>query len=252
MFIKILILLLAIVYSEAKEPTFQPPFIPKELNESEKSRQSDLLAVSVYKSTFLLPSHPLSLWNQDYLSNTPKIKIALDEYIAEKRGQTLKKISLKGDLKSLHTHLIDLGFVWKEVPLTAGKGRYWKIDGSKTKHKNDTDLVMMQIYVHPDGSMVRIKSRGIPDISGTYPQRNPQILLSVLADISEKTAKDYDTSYENEAFKVTQEGNPVPKSPSPKFGIKIPSYAGFSLAELKKVPSILMGLIHISLADNNS
>lgn len=229
------------------EPTFQPPFVPDHLNEKESFREHTLLAIAVYKSSFLPIDDPLSLWDLSYLERNPKLKQAIDEFTTNKRGQTLKKIDVHTTKDRLHKQLLNLGFVWTEVPLTAGKKRYWTVTGDKTKDKNAKNLVMMQIYVHQDGSMVRIKSLGIPDKSGKYPQRLPQILLGVLLDISPRSPNDYDTSYDNEAFKVTAEGNPVPKSPSPKFGIKIPDYSGFPPSVLKKVPDILMGMVHISL-----
>ncbi len=229
------------------EPTFQTPFVPDHLNERETAREYSLLAIAVYKSSFLPVDDPLSLWDPSHLDGNPKLKQAINEFNAGKRGQSLKKITVHTTKEQLHKQLLNLDFVWSEVPLTAGKKRYWTITGGKTKDKNAKNLVMMQIYVHQDGSMVRIKSLGVPDKSGQYPQRLPQILLGVLLDISPQSPNDFDTSYENEAFKVTVEGNAVPKSPSPKFGIKIPNYQGFSQSVLKKVPDILMGMVHIPL-----
>ncbi len=242
----LILFLLSFCFAKS-EPNFQAPFVPKELNKTETLRNHSLLAIAVYKSSLLPINDPLSLWDSSFLKNNFKLNNALQEFNKGLRGQSLRKINVKVTKEKLHKQLLDLGFIWKEVPLTAGKNRYWTLSGHKTIDKTDPNLVMMQIYVHADGSMVRIKSHGIPDKTGQYPQRFPQILLAVLLDISPKSVQDFDTSYENEGFKVTLEGNAVPKSPSPKFGIKIPDYPGFSKFELKKVPDILMGMVHINV-----
>ena len=100
---------------------------------------------------------------------------------------------------------------------------YWLKDGGITEDINDPNLVLMDIYVHRDGSMIRIKSFGVPDASGVLePRRMPHASKSVLKNLCKGKNCTQDTSFNNEAFKVTDEGFPVPKSSSPQAGLKLP------------------------------
>ncbi|WP_033444555.1 hypothetical protein [Candidatus Odyssella thessalonicensis] len=235
-----------------KLPTFQEPYCPANLNKTEQSNQHYQLAIKVYKASQADPFSPNSLWNHGYLESHPKVKRALTEFLEGKRGQALKAINLTNKTPhSLHQDLIAAGFTWKEVALSAGRAKFWQLDGSKTSDPNSPTGVKMQIYIHKDGSMVRIKSRGIPDDSGHYPQRAPQVIQAVLIEFDpDQCTQDhcpYNTDYFNEAFKVTAEGSAVPKSPSPRFGFKPPVETLPSSRLQKFAGDVLMSLVHTEL-----
>lgn len=62
------------------------------------------------------------------------------------------------------------------------------------------------IYVHPDGGMVKIKPDGDPQ--NPIPRRRiPNAIKCVQLNIGP------DTSFANEAFRVDNKGNPLPKTP---------------------------------------
>lgn len=233
-------------------PTFQEPYCPANLNRTEQRNQHSHLAINVYKASQADPFGPNSLWDQDYLESHPKVKRAIAEFLAGKRAQALKAISLTNKTPHLlHQDLIAAGFTWKEVALSAGRSKFWQLDGSKTSDPNSPTVVKMQIYLHKDGSMVRIKSRGIPDNSGHYPHRAPQVIQAVLTEFDpDQCTQDhcpYNTGYSNEAFKVTAEGHAVPKSPSPRFGFKAPVETIPSSRLQKLAGDVLMSLVHTEL-----
>src|SRR5262249_21967657 len=119
--------------------------------------------------------------------------------------------------EALHEELLAKGFEHQREPLAAGKDPatgqqlYKKMDGTRTTNPNDPDIVPHDIYTHPDGGMVRIKPEGDPG-PGIRPE--PHASKSVLFDSKKGTG------FDNEAFKVTNDGNAVPKSPNKDAGMK--------------------------------
>ena len=116
----------------------------------------------------------------------------------------------------------------------------------------------MDIYAHPDGGLVRVKPEGIP--SSKYPHAVPQATKSVVYNLTSKEeGKTFDTRYPNEAFKVTDDGTPLPKGLSPKTGMRfiidrkeIPKMkeadAQGARDELKGWITTIMNASHIDLA----
>lgn len=209
-------------------PQFQAPICLNKLNEKEKETQKFRLAIDVFKAANRSYTDPEGLWNQQYLQENSEVSQALKEFSNGKRGQSLKNLHPeKKTVQDLHLELVKSGFTWKMVPLLVDQGgdkKYWKLDGAQTTNEKDPDVVMMHIYIHADGGMVRIKASGIPDKTAKYPKRLPHVVMAVLKKIDPSlchgTLCNYDTSYDNEAFKVTREGVAGPKAPTLKYGFR--------------------------------
>lgn len=238
-------------------PDFQAPTCINKHEELPDETQKFRLAIHVYKSTHKNYTEITSLWDQDYLQKNPDIATALHEFAQGKRAQSLKNIHPKGKTaKDLHLDLIKEGFVWKAVPLLVDQGsekKYWKLNGEQTSDVADPQVVKMHIYIHPDGGMVRIKASGIPDKAAKYSKRCPHAVMAVLKSFDftqcEGNACNYDTSYDNEAFKVTSEGMAGPKASSPKYGFKLPIENDLFYTEKLNqfAEDVYMDLVHITL-----
>lgn len=235
---------------------FSEPFCFKSKNIDEAASFEYDLVLNLYQKSFIDPKHSESLWNQNYLTSRPHVLIALKEFLAGKRGMALKNISFYRKTPSeIHDAIIKEGFTWKIVPLRASlkKQTYWMNDGSTTRDPKHPDVVNMYIYIHKDGSIIRMKPKGIPDVRGKHPRRSAHVVKAVLQDLDpnlcQKEVCHYDSSYQNEAFKVTRDHRPVPKAPSPKYGLKLPfdnaSHEGRKLNRIVK--NIVMNLVYENL-----
>lgn len=166
-----------------------------------------------------------TVWNLNALS--PGLKKRLSQYHDAQIGMAARLLSLEGKtFQELDSELIQKGFKKDVVPLKFGKGRYIRKDGTITKNKNDSLIVSHHIYVHEDGSQVRIKPEGIP-LKNALPRHFPHASKSILF-ISTHTLCEFNfqkkckpiahLSYQDEAFKLVLH-YPVPKSPQIQHGI---------------------------------
>ncbi|MBW8309046.1 MAG: hypothetical protein K0M45_05345 [Candidatus Paracaedibacteraceae bacterium] len=238
-------------------PQFQPPFCVDEKSETAKQARKFRLAIETYKATRRKYTDPRGIWDQRYLKENPDIEKSLKEFTAGKRGQSLTHIQLEGKTaQALHEELIQHGFNWKTVPLVVDQGpnkRYWKLNGDKTSNENDPEVVKMHIYTHQDGGMVRIKACGVPDKTAKYPKRSPHVVMAVLKNFDPSQCKrgwcNYDTSYDNEAFKVTREGMAGPKAASDLYGFRRPfkKETPYTQELNRLAEDIYMDLVHTNL-----
>ena len=236
---------------------FQPPFCPKTSNKDENSAQKYTKVIQLYKASFKDPTDPESIWDQGYLKQNPHILEILHDFKQERRAQTLKHVNLEGKtVQELHKELLNLGFFWSKNPLRASfkKQTYWLKNGKTTKDHNHEDIVYTHFYVHADGSLVHLKAAGIPDLRAKNPRRAVHaakaVLLNMDSNLCKKNNCHYDTSYQNEAFKVTNNNQPVPKAPRPKFGLKLPKTTGNFVMDRQKIRVIkntVMNLAHTNL-----
>ncbi len=235
---------------------FQAPFCYKKQNRDENATRKYTTVIRLYKATFKDIFNAESVWDQDYLQDNPHIVEAIRDFQKGKRAQTLKKISLENKTaEELHKELLKLGFVWQKVPLRASfkKRTYWLIGGQTTKNPNHKHVVNLHLYIHEDGSLVRIKAAGVPDVRGKHPRRAAHavkvVLLNVAPDLCKNNECQYDTSYQNEAFKVTNDNQPVPKAPSQKFGLKLPQGTLTTLGKRRTrvIQNVVMNLAHTNL-----
>ena len=234
----------------------QSPFCFKSYNSDERDSENYSKVIDLYLNSLKGVLHPDSVWDQGYLKKHPHVLVAIKDFEKGKLGMALKKVTLKGKTSSqLHKELISFEFHWSEVPLRASlkKRTYWLLDGRTTQDINHPRVVKMIVYVHKDGSLVRMKPRGIPDLRGRHPRRSAQAVKVVLQNIDPRLCKGsvcaYDVSYQNEAFKVSEQNRPLPKAPSPKYGLKLP-YEG-QQKYMKKmnrlVKNVVMDLAHTNL-----
>jgi hypothetical protein len=159
---------------------------------------------------------PYSLWDQETLRDNPKLSEALKEYSEGRRGLSVKNLNLANKTpQAIHHALLDKGFKHSRAPLLVNANDknkdYWRKDGTTTKSKVGKDLVYMDTYYHKDGGLVRVKPQGIPD--PRHPRNQPHAAKSVVYAAN-------DTSWQNEAFKVSNKGYPIPKAPTKEAGLK--------------------------------
>jgi hypothetical protein len=158
------------------------------------------------------------------LHTDTELKKLQDAYLDPKnpKGKSVQDLKVAGKTaEQLHHELEKKGFKLQDPqgrlqdfnPATK-KMEYKLRDGSFT-----TDLEVAKkkgvpqfIYVHEDGGMVRIKPEGTPG----NPQRNePNISKSVLYKVEfDRNGKVIDTSFDNEAIKVGDDGKPTAKQPT--------------------------------------
>jgi hypothetical protein len=201
--------------------------------------------------TAMSKSHtdPDGVWDQKVLNdpNHKQLKDSLDEFAAGDKGKSVKDLDLsKKGGEQLHEELLDKGFKHKREPLTKD------VDGQRefvlsrpgqdgkmtTSDPTDPNIVSQDIYTHADGGMVRVKPEGDPS-SPFRPQ--PHSSKSVLHDPNKGT------DLSNEAFKVTNNGEPVPKSAFGPTGMKPKGDVG-TAGEYKGYSDEIMDAGHADLA----
>ncbi|MFN7710182.1 MAG: hypothetical protein ACK5O7_04415 [Holosporales bacterium] len=169
-----------------------------------------------------------SVWDPEIFKTFPMLLDALTAYEKGQRGQQAKTIKVANrTANEIREDLKKNGFKSQKVPLVAGKGfgriTYWKKDGTRTIDRRDPDIIQMEIYYHDDGSIIRIKEQGVPHRN--HPSKGPHVVKAVMLDLSKKPGKEGepaapDTRARNEAFKLTDDGIPVPRSPGPNGGLR--------------------------------
>ena len=242
--------------STSPQASFQAPFCYKIQNRDESATRQYTTVIRLYKATFKDIFDKDSVWDQSYLQDNPHIVEAIRDFQRGKIAQTLKKINLDGKtVDELHKDLLGLGFVWYTAPLRASfkKHTYWLMGGRTSKDPHHKDVVKSHLYIHKDGSLVRLKSAGVPDIRGKHPRRAAHavkvVLLNIEPNLCKGDACHYDTSYQNEAFKVTNDNQPVPKAPGQKFGLKLPMGELTAVGERRArvIKNVVMNLAHTNL-----
>ena len=254
----ILLISTSLVNAQEGAPQFQPPYCVVKPNHTEAQNEKLRMGLAVFRATLQRFDAEQSVWRRDYLEKHPAIVKALNEFEAGKIGHSLQTISFEGKTaEQLHQELLAKEFRWITKPLSAptqGRRRqYWKVDGKKTTDPRDKNVVLVHLYVHQDGSLIRIKAAGVPDPKGRCPRRAPHDIKSVLLNFNpascEKGVCKYDTTESNEAFKVTEDNRHIPKAPTEAAGFKIPIVGHSSHArKLKQVAGdMLMELSHTPL-----
>lgn len=225
-------------------------FCVEELSKAEEDSFKYNLVIATYQA---ITKNNSSIWDADFIASDKLTADALKEFHLSKRGILARHLKLAGkSADEIHNLLIGKKFSHMKVPLKVrgDDEKYWLKDGSTTQNINDPKLVLMDIYVHKDGSMVRVKPFGVPDLSGLIePRRMPHVSKSVLKKLCQKAECTPDTSFVNEAFKITDEGFPVPKSSSRQGGLKLPYDGSTELGKMynEVIMSTNAALSHINL-----
>ncbi len=177
------------------------------------------------------------VWNQQVLSTNKNLADALGEYSKNKRGLSVRNLRLADKTpEQVYGILLINGFHYNRMALGA---------------------VPQDIYAHPDGGMVRIKPEGFLGKYGTKVRRpQPHVSKSVLLNLKlvcsgQNVPCHMDTSLKNEGFKVTELGEPVPKTPSPEFGLKplhLATKGMIEFAENRGWVDYIMSMAHSNLA----
>lgn len=224
---------------------------------SSGERKADVIhmAEGVRKALAALQEDPFSaasVWDLSLLQRNPALTQKLKSFLEGKVGAYLRTLDTKNTTyQAIREELLQKGFVLTDVPLMAKRvrhkaggrkveiqgGRYILQNGSQTHDRNDPFLAVQEMYVHPDGSLVRIKVQGEP--GGKRPQ--PHIIKAVLFDPAKGTG------YNNEAFKITWNGKAVPKGPNKEFGFKTTPSAQSSEDEVQGWTDAIMQEAHCDL-----
>lgn len=251
-FILLNILIIFNLPAEASSPSF----CIAEPSTNEKDSLIYNVVINTYIASAKDVEDPESIWDKSFIKKDPELALALEEYKTNKRGHMVKKLRVAGlNAKQIHDILLKQGFEHERKPLHIPKNHniYWLKDGTITNDENHKNIVPIDIYIHKDGSMVRVKPFGIPDKQAKVFRREAHISKAVLkilpCDCINRECK-YDTSFQNEAFKVSELGYPLPKRPSLKAGLKLPynnsTYLGRKLNAV--VSTTVSNLGHIRLA----
>lgn len=229
-------------------PTRQPgPYVSK-LQHAPPSPQWQSGAAKAQAGLPKGHTDPTGIWDQATLLDPQyrSLKDTLDAVAAGKKGRSVARIALSGKTsKELHEELLARGFKHKREPLsTYENGRTEYVlskegaDGAlTTPDPRHPDVLPQDLYTHRDGGMVRVKPEGD---TGSRFRPQPHASKSVLIDPKNGTSLD------NEAFKLTSRGHPVPKSPYGSTGIKPKSAIG-TKGEYKGYQDQLMEEAHTDL-----
>lgn len=222
----------------------EPEICFKDLTSSERKRREIEIVLASYDALLKSFDDSKSMWDQDFLKNHADYHKALQEYTKGKRGQKAKTLDLEGlSPEEIHQKLLKEGFFHKRESL------HPKFKDSK-KWTKDKDLlppdrmphgIMMDTYTHKDGSRIRVKPSSIPDYTRRTPLRLPHYSKSVMLDL-----KNLEGGYDQEAFKLTKDGHPVPRAPSVEVGFRY-IYKQDDKFKRRLQADVAMGAVHFLL-----
>jgi len=134
-----------------------------------------------------------------------KLEARLRAFETGLAGSSVRHLDLRNKTAlALDDQLRELGFSHSGRPLPAPGGGYLRQDGTRTDDADDSEVARDDVYTHRDGGMVRMRPDGVP---GDLRWSSPHAIKAVLYDATRPATRD------NEAFKVTNDGYPVPKTP---------------------------------------
>lgn len=176
------------------------------------------IAQGVAAAQHALPKDPwdaASVWDTQTLQAQPQLAKRLREFLQGNYAQSLKSFKISGHTaEELHSLLIQKGFRVQEQkknvsPQPSKKDEAFKHAPRSFSPHAPTSPILQKIYMHEDGGVVRLK------LTGHRLHPEPHGIKCVLKD------PQGGPSYANEAFKVTDEGRPVPKSPKKEDGLRL-------------------------------
>ena len=243
----------------ALAPHLVPPYEPRESActatsplppKSEAMRRGELAAERALQYGY---PDPKSAWDFAAVSSDPELEAALDSFVSIPPGlgssvKTLR-ISEHTNPSALHDELLARGFRAKreplqmreDVPTEGSVKQFIKLDGSSTE--DPEEALVHDIYVHPDGGMVRVKPQGDPQNSARkQPHASKSVLKHRPADASQAS-----TLLSEEAFKVTDDGKPVPKSWSTNCGMHQKASLNMTAGEAKGYRGRILQAAHCDL-----
>ena len=157
-----------------------------------------------------LQRDPSKIWNT---SLTPRTEAAIQSYRMGALGRSVQSLNLMNKaVAEVRQDLLRRGFKLEQSVIRDVR------TGKPVLNPTTGKELPMEIWIHPDGGMVRIKPEGDPT-SRFRPQ--PHLSVSVLYPPGASGH-----NFNNEAFKVDASGNPLPKwaaDASNPFGAETPA-----------------------------
>ncbi len=191
------------------------------------------MAIGVAKAEVAIkcdPFSPQSIWNQNYLSKETEIADKIKKFLSGEYARKAKELAFEDNTKEeVIEKLIKNGFKKCEV-----EGR---MDGLLGKAKDREFQDAGEIYIHEDGSIIRIK-----DASSKRHIR-PQAYL-IKAALKNQAGP---ATWQNEAFKISKEGFPVPKGPKTNQGMLTHAPSSSGIDEDKGWIDLIMEEVHIDI-----
>ncbi len=176
------------------------------------------------------PFSSCSIWDQAYLAKETEISDKIKKFISGEYAQKARELDFENNTKEeVIEKLIKNGFKKFE-----GEGR---VDGLLGKAKDREFQEAGEIYSHEDGSIIRIK-----DASAKRHIR-PQAYI-IKAALKNKEGP---FTWQNEAFKISKAGLPVPKSPKQNQGMVIHAPNSSGADEDKGWVDLIMEEVHIDI-----
>jgi hypothetical protein len=133
------------------------------------------------------------------------LEARLRDFEDGRAGASVRRLDLRNRTGvGLDDILRELGFSVTTRPFPAPGGGYLREDGTRTDQADDPDIVTESFYTQRDGGMVHVLPQGIPgDLRRPGPHASKSVLYNPMRP----------PTWDNQAFKVTNDGFPVPKSP---------------------------------------
>lgn len=160
--------------------------------------------------------HHNAIWNKTHFKHNPKVFHLLIRFENQQLCPDLKRIDTRNlTYQETMQKFQDKGYTCYRKPLTVSPDpndkRYLKKDGSVTELVNEKGIAEQQICVsEKKDCVIRIKMDGFPNNIRSQPHSTKAVLLD---------SKNDPSLFDNEAFKVTYDGKPVPKAPGQDFGL---------------------------------
>jgi hypothetical protein len=159
-----------------------------------------------------------SAWDKGYLANNPPIKKKIEQVENGALCNSLKQLNTKAlSHQEILKQLKTLGYTCVVRPLAenplAASLRYLKTDNTTTQDPHERGVAHQEIcqnHAQP-ACVIRLKRDGFPKNRRSAPHSSKAVLVDEKGDPG---------SYDNEAFKIGGRGQPLPKGPSAKFGLK--------------------------------
>lgn len=159
------------------------------------------------------------IWDKYYLDKNQEVRNLLESF---EKGIVCSELkNLESSFKQLSSdelvsNLRSSNYKCNSFRMTSSKNhsKYLTKNANETDDENNPDIVYQDVCIKiSQKCLVRIKKDGFP---GSI-RKNPHYTKAVLLNFSEEMTP-YEL-YQNEAFKITDNGKPVPKSPSKKDGM---------------------------------
>lgn len=159
-----------------------------------------------------------SIWDQEFLEGNPIIK---EKILKFEKGELCKNLKALDNKLMTHQEILAYlkgrGFKCIVRPISRNSSAlpltYLKTDNTITQDPKEEGVAHQEICQDQvqNECVIRIKRDGFPLNKRSAPHSSKAVLIDEKGDPG---------AYDNEAFKITAQGQPVPKGPSRKMGLK--------------------------------